>query len=159
MPKALPANTVAVVQTMFDDGHFCFPEPPCWDGRFLDDIEEGTHLLWKGVPTGQHGGESTKVELFHGECLVHDECEYIDDRDSYEVIVRSPTTGQCLKIHHSYLVGDPNREYCISGGGRWYPIRAVWDQLLRAVKCSLCYKQFDSEEAYEAHYQDKHSQQ
>ena len=66
---------------------------------------------------GQNGGESTKVAFFHGECM--------GDGDGYEVIVRHHTTGACLTIHHSYLVGDPNREYCIAGGGRCYPISEV----------------------------------
>ena len=101
------------------------------------------------MPPGQNGRESTKVAFFHGEC--------IDDGDGFEVIVRHHTTGAYLAIHHSYLVGDPNREYCIAGGGRCYPKSEVWDQLLRAVKCPLCYKKLDSEEAYAAHYQDKHS--
>ena len=101
------------------------------------------------MPTGQNGEKSTKVEFFHGEC------HGWEDYD--EVNVRHHTTGAYLTFHHSYLVGDPNREYCIAGGGRCYPISEVWDQLLRAVKCSLCYKQLVSEEAYEAHYQDKHA--
>ena len=100
------------------------------------------------MPIGQNGEKSTEVEFFHGEC---------HGWDDHEVVVCHHATGAYLSIHRSCLVGDPNREYCIAGGGRCYPISEVWYQQLRAVKCSLCYTQFDSEEAYEAHYQDIHS--
>ena len=52
---------------MFDTKYFRFPEKLFWDGVDLNDVDKGTHALWKNVPTGKNGGESTKVEYFHGE--------------------------------------------------------------------------------------------
>ena len=68
IPPALPANTLQDVQDMFDSGYYAYPETPFWDGRNIGDVDTGTHCLWKNVPTGKRGGESTKVEYFHGEC-------------------------------------------------------------------------------------------
>ena len=67
IPRALKANTEEDVQEMFDSGYYRFPERPFWDGVRLKDVDWGTHALWKNVPTGKNGGESTKVEYFHGE--------------------------------------------------------------------------------------------
>ena len=60
-PPALFANTPR-------DVHFRYPETPFWDGKNIRMVEKGTHCLWKNVPTGKNGGESTKVEVFHGLC-------------------------------------------------------------------------------------------
>ena len=67
IPPALKANTEEDVQEMLDSGYYRFPERPFWDGVRLKDVDWGTHALWKNVPTGKNGGESTKVEYFHGE--------------------------------------------------------------------------------------------
>ena len=67
IPRALKANTEEDVHEMFDSGYYRFPERPFWDGVRLKDVDCGTHALWKNVPTGKNGGESTKVEYFHGE--------------------------------------------------------------------------------------------
>ena len=56
------------VQAMFDDGSFRKPEKPWWNGNNIWDVCQGTHVLWKSVPTGKRGGESTKVEYFNGLC-------------------------------------------------------------------------------------------
>ena len=63
-----PANTEQDVQDMFDTGYYRYPDKPFGDGKYLWGVVHGTHCLWKNVPTGKNGGESTKVELFHGEC-------------------------------------------------------------------------------------------
>ena len=67
IPRALKANTEEDVQEMFDSGYYRFPERPFWDGLHFKNVDWGTHALWKNVPTGKNGGESTKVEYFHGE--------------------------------------------------------------------------------------------
>ena len=68
IPRALKANTKEDVQKMFDTGYYRFPETPFWDGKDINKVERGTHCLWKNVPTGKKGGESTKTEFFHGIC-------------------------------------------------------------------------------------------
>ncbi len=68
IPPALKANTEESVQEMFDTGYFKYPETPFWDGKNLEDVVKGAHCLWKNVPQGKKGGESTKTEVFHGEC-------------------------------------------------------------------------------------------
>ena len=67
IPPAPKANTEETVQEMFDTGYYKYPETPFWDGKNIWEVVKGTHCLWKNVPTGKHGGESTKVEFFHGE--------------------------------------------------------------------------------------------
>ena len=67
IPRALKANTEEDVQEMFNSGYYRFPERPFWDGVHYKDVDRGTHALWKEVPTGKNGGESSKVEYFHGE--------------------------------------------------------------------------------------------
>ena len=67
IPPALKVNTEKDVQKLFDTGYFRLPETPFWDGVDIADVDRGTHALWKNVPTGKNGGESTKVEYFHGE--------------------------------------------------------------------------------------------
>ena len=67
IPRALKANTEEDVQEMFNSGYYRFPERPFWDGLHFEDVDRGTHALWKEVPTGKNGGESSKVEYFHGE--------------------------------------------------------------------------------------------
>ena len=82
-----------------DDGYYFYPATPFWDGVSYNHIQKGTHCLWKNVPRGKNGGESTKVELFHGEAI-----------------------KRHRKVHYTYLVGDPEisrmSEYCVVGGGR-----------------------------------------
>tara|TARA_B100000780_G_C21058367_1_gene425309 strand:+ start:185 stop:640 length:456 start_codon:yes stop_codon:yes gene_type:complete len=68
MPKPLLANTKADVQYLFDTKYFKFPETPFWNGKNLWHVNRGTHVLWKNIPKGKNGGESTKHEVFHGEC-------------------------------------------------------------------------------------------
>ena len=70
IPPALRANTVEDVEEMFNTGYYIYPQTPFWDGQCLWEVGHGTHCLWKDVPTGKKGGESTKSELFHGECHV-----------------------------------------------------------------------------------------
>ena len=67
IPDAPLANTEETVQDMFDQCYFRFPDTPFWDGKNIWQVKRGTHCLWKNVPVGKRGGESTKVELFHGE--------------------------------------------------------------------------------------------
>ena len=67
IPRALKANTEDDVQEMFNSGYYRFPERPFWDGVSLEDVDSGTRALWKNGPTGKNGGESSKVEYFHGE--------------------------------------------------------------------------------------------
>ena len=67
-PPALKANTKKSVQEMFDTGYYKYPEKPFWDGKNFKDIVRGAHCLWKNVPRGKAGGDSTKTEFFHGEC-------------------------------------------------------------------------------------------
>ena len=67
-PPALKSNTKESVQEMFDTGYYKFPEKPFWDGKNFKDVVRGAHCLWKNVPRGKAGGESTKTEFFHGEC-------------------------------------------------------------------------------------------
>ena len=67
IPRALNANTKEDVQEMFKSGYYRFPERPFWDGLHYKDVDRGTHALWKEVPTGKNGGESSKVEYLHGE--------------------------------------------------------------------------------------------
>ena len=50
-----------------DDGYYFYPATPFWDGVSYNNLKKGTHCLWKNVPRGKNGGESTKVEFFHGE--------------------------------------------------------------------------------------------
>ena len=68
IPRALQANTKEDVQKMFGSSYFKFPDTPFWDGVSIQDVKKGTHRLWKNVPTGKRGGESTKTEFFHGHC-------------------------------------------------------------------------------------------
>jgi hypothetical protein len=68
IPPAPKANTNESVKKMFDDGYYKFPETPFWDGKNMWDVVRGTHVLWKNVPRGKKGHESTKTEVFHGEC-------------------------------------------------------------------------------------------
>ena len=68
IPCAVKANTEETVQGLFDMGYFSYPGTPFWDGKDIWKVEKGTHCLWKNVPTGKNGGESTKSEVFHGEC-------------------------------------------------------------------------------------------
>ena len=67
-PIAPKANTKESVQEMFDTGYYKCPETPFWDGKDFEDIVRGAHCLWKNVPRGKAGGDSTKTEVFHGEC-------------------------------------------------------------------------------------------
>ena len=68
IPLPLQAHTKEDVKEMFDTEYFKFPETPFWNGKNMWDVRRGTHLLWKNVPKGKKGGESTKHEVFHGEC-------------------------------------------------------------------------------------------
>jgi hypothetical protein len=68
IPLAPKANTTVDVQAMFDTGYYKYPETPFWDGKDIWKVRKGTHCLWKNVPTGKQGGQSTKTEVFHGEC-------------------------------------------------------------------------------------------
>ena len=79
--KAPPApskcNSVADVQAMFDDGYYQMPTHHFWNGNSVWDVDTGTHLLWKNVPKGKNGGDSTKTEVFHGVCHGWDDKNYI----------------------------------------------------------------------------------
>ena len=66
IPPPQKAYTEKDVEAMFELGWFS--KPPFWDGGDIWKVRKGTHCLWKGVPTGKRGGESTKTELFHGMC-------------------------------------------------------------------------------------------
>ena len=68
IPPAPVAKTREAVHELFDNGNFKIPPTPFWDGKEIWKVVKGTHCLWKGVGTGKNGGESTKVEVFHGEC-------------------------------------------------------------------------------------------
>ena len=68
IPPALQANTRNDVQKMFDTKYYIIPEDPFWDGKDLKKVDKGMHVLWKKVPLGKNGGDSTKLEVFHGEC-------------------------------------------------------------------------------------------
>ena len=71
IPPPLQAHTEEDVQEMFGTGYsnyFTMLDPPFWDGDAIGDVVQGTHVLWKNVPTGKNGGQSTKVEYFHGTC-------------------------------------------------------------------------------------------
>ena len=67
-PKPVP-NTREAIQAMFDDNYYSLPGVPFWNGKDLADVDTGSHVLWKSVPTGKNGGESTRVEYFHG--IIH----------------------------------------------------------------------------------------
>ena len=67
-PPPIKFNTNETVQEMFDTKYFQVPDGGFWNGKKLWDIQRGTHLLWKNVPLGPNGGESTKHEVFHGQC-------------------------------------------------------------------------------------------
>ena len=67
-PPAPKANTKEIVQEMFDTGYYKYPETPVWDGKNLWEVVKGAHCLWKNVPQGKNGRDSTKTEVFHGEC-------------------------------------------------------------------------------------------
>ena len=67
IPDAPNAYTKKDVQLMFDNGYFRYPETPFWNGKDIWQVKRGTHCLWKNVPVGKRGGQSTKVEFFHGE--------------------------------------------------------------------------------------------
>ena len=67
-PPPLKAYTKEEVQELFDSGYFTYPETPFWNGKDIWHVRKGTHCLWKNVPTGKNGGESTKSEYFHAEC-------------------------------------------------------------------------------------------
>ena len=66
IPPPLPVNTDEDIHKMFRDRYYSWPDTPFWDGRNIWDVVKGSHALWKSVPTGKSGGESTKVEYFHG---------------------------------------------------------------------------------------------
>ena len=68
IPPALQANTRNDVQEMFDTKYYNILEDPFWDGKDLQKVDKGMHVLWKKVHVGRNGGESTKLEVFHGEC-------------------------------------------------------------------------------------------
>ena len=67
IPPARFANTRVDVQQMFSTGYFRSPATPFWDGKDITEVQVGTLCLWKTVPTGKNGGESSKTEFFHGE--------------------------------------------------------------------------------------------
>ena len=67
IPHAEHPFTAEDVQDMFDTGHYRYPETPFWDGKDIWQVKRGTHCLWRNVLVGPRGGQSTKVELFHGE--------------------------------------------------------------------------------------------
>ena len=70
IPEPLAAYTEEEIRNMFgdgDDANYCYPFTPFWGGVSYHHIQRGTHCLWKNVPRGKNGGESTKVEFFHGE--------------------------------------------------------------------------------------------
>ena len=68
IPPPRPAYTFAQVDEMFATGVFRTPCPPFWNGFAIGDVVPGTHVLWKFVPAGRRGGQSTRVEYFHGTC-------------------------------------------------------------------------------------------
>ena len=68
IPPPLKANTKETVRAMFENGYFKYTPTPFWTGKSWWNLTHGTHVLWKNVPTGRNGGESTKAEVFHGEC-------------------------------------------------------------------------------------------
>ena len=107
----------------------------------------GTLCLWKTVPTGKNGGESSKTEFFHGE---------VQGWQDEFVILSCDVGGAPLLVHPSYLVGDPNKEYCIAAGGRCYREADVWATQLRIVQCPQCRRRFRDEWAYESHYEAVH---
>ena len=45
-------------------------------------------------------------------------------------------------VHWSYLVGDPDQEYCIALGGRCYREKDVYAQQMEMVQCPVCNRQF-----------------
>ena len=149
IPPARFANTRVDVQQMFSTGYFRSPATPFWDGRDITEVQVGTLCLWKAVPTGKvrRGGEIAKMELFHGECQGW--------QDEF-VILSCDVGGAPLLVHPSYLVGDPNKEYCIAAGGRCYREADVWATLLQKVQCPQCGYQLKDQWAYESHYQSAH---
>ena len=67
IPPAPKAHTKESAQEMFDIGYYSYPETLFWDGKDIWNVSKGTHCLWKNVPKGKRGGDSTKTEVFHGE--------------------------------------------------------------------------------------------
>ena len=76
-PAPIKCNSEADVQAMFDEGYYQVPTDHFWDGKSVWDVVEGTHLLWKNVPKGKNGGDSTKHEVFHGVCHGWDDPNHI----------------------------------------------------------------------------------
>ena len=148
IPRALKANTEEDVQEMFNSGYYRFPERPFWDGVRFEDVDRGTRALWKNGPTGKNGGESSKVEYFHGEVQGW--------KTNDLVIVRSVAHEGHREVHWSYLVGDPKQEYCIAAGGRCYREADVWATQLQKVQCPQCGRQFNTQWDYESHYEGVH---
>ena len=72
IPEPLPAYSEAEINQQFGHGpeaYFRIYAEGFWDGKDIWEVQKGTRVLWKGVPKGRNGGESTKVEFFSG--LVH----------------------------------------------------------------------------------------
>ena len=72
IPEPLVAYTEAEINQQFGhdpEAYFRIFAEGFWDGKDIWAVQKGTRVLWKGVPKGRNGGESTKVEFFSG--LVH----------------------------------------------------------------------------------------
>ena len=149
IPPPVPANTLETISEMFDAGYVKYPGTPFWDGNDVWDVVKGTHVLWQRITTGKNGGERT--EYFHGEVF---------GWENESVIISSDAIPgrQCYQtVHYRYLVGDPEREWCIVAGGRCYRSSDFWASLLKKLKCPVCDRQFDTESAYECHYHSVHA--
>ena len=68
IPPPRPAHTFAEVDAMFATGVFRKPRPPFWNGFAIGDVVPGTHVLWKSVPIGRKGEQSTRLEYFSATC-------------------------------------------------------------------------------------------
>ena len=77
IPPPRQAHTVQEVDAMFATGVFRIPRPPFWNGFAIGDVVPGTHVLWKFVPTGRRGGQSTRVEYFEATCDGWYDHEYV----------------------------------------------------------------------------------
>ena len=149
IPPPVPANTWDTISVLFDAGTFKFPEKPFWDGNDVWDVVEGTHILWQFIATGEKSGSILpQVEYFHGE---------VQGWENESVFIRMDVTTELQKVHYSFLVGDPEKEWCILPTGRCARSYDVWATLLKNVKCPVCDHPFYSECEYYSHYQSVHA--
>ena len=112
------------------------PKTKFWNGNNINDLQKGTPVLLRGVPTGSKGGESTKVVVYNAVVQGW-------DGEKLHLIKDGQRTEYSVPLCN--VQADPESEYVIKYDGSCYEYNKLLSDWKRKVQCPKCQNTFGSE--------------